>query len=374
MNFIRTSCTICNSQNLEELHTFKNFPVYMGIADARSPLYQDMRWDICKNCGTIQLKELIDPNILYARSHNPAIGKTWHRHHTKLAEFINSYADQSTILEIGGGNRVLANKVVNLGNIKNYVIYDSNSTVKTDNNCIKLNNELFTENTQIDSEIDIVVHSHTLEHFYDPNTLIKKINDVLPIGGYMIFSLPLIDQQLKSKFGNALNFEHTYLVSETALKVLLLKNGFSIAKSFMFSKYNIFVVAKKEAASFSVEIINNYKTNREMFFNFIGYQKELVKRCNELFLQKKEKIYLFGAHIFSQYLINAGLDQNIIECILDDDPEKIGNMLYGTNLQIRRTEDLKDTVSPVLILHAAQYTEEIKENIISNINASTIFI
>ena len=43
-------------------------------------------------------------------------------------------------------------------------------------------------------------------------------------------------------------------------------------------------------------------------------------------------IYLFGAHIFSQYLLEFGLNSNNILGILDNSKNKIGKRLYGTSL------------------------------------------
>ena len=45
-------------------------------------------------------------------------------------------------------------------------------------------------------------------------------------------------------------------------------------------------------------------------------------------------MFLYGAHIFSQYLLAFGLNQNKIEGILDNSQLKIGKRLYGTNLKV----------------------------------------
>ena len=88
----------------------------------------------------------------------------------------------------------------------------------------------------------------------------------------------------------------------------------------------------------------------------------------------KENTFIFGAHIFTQYLIKFGLDEGLFANILDNDHRKIGNRLYGTDLTVRSPKILKDIENPVLVLKAAQYTEEIKKDILENINPNTKFI
>jgi len=48
--------------------------------------------------------------------------------------------------------------------------------------------------------------------------------------------------------------------------------------------------------------------------------------------------------------------------------------LYGTDLKVESPILLKDIKNPVVILKAGFYNEEIKKDILSNINAGTIFL
>jgi hypothetical protein len=85
-------------------------------------------------------------------------------------------------------------------------------------------------------------------------------------------------------------------------------------------------------------------------------------------------IYLFGAHIFSQYLIKNGLNMSKINGILDNDVNKQGKRLYGTELKVMSTDELKNVKTPIVILKTGFYNDEIKEEIINNINKNTIFL
>lgn len=77
--------------------------------------------------------------------------------------------------------------------------------------------------------------------------------------------------------------------------------------------------------------------------------------------------------MFSQTLLNFGIDENLIVSILDNDTKKQGKRLYGTDLTIQSPEVLRDIDSPTVILRAGVYTEEIKDQIL-NINSTTRFV
>ena len=85
-------------------------------------------------------------------------------------------------------------------------------------------------------------------------------------------------------------------------------------------------------------------------------------------------VYLFGAHVFAQYLIQMGLDVTKIVSILDNDESKQGKRLYGSNLSVESPRVLEGVESPQIILKAGVYNDEIKKDILENINATAIIL
>ena len=83
---------------------------------------------------------------------------------------------------------------------------------------------------------------------------------------------------------------------------------------------------------------------------------------------------MFGAHVFSQYLLKFGLDPKKIIFILDNDNLKQNKRLYGTKLQVRSPKVLSSYKKPIVILKVGIYKNEIKKDILKNINPKTSFI
>ena len=89
--------------------------------------------------------------------------------------------------------------------------------------------------------------------------------------------------------------------------------------------------------------------------------------------QAAQPIYLFGAHVFAQYLLEMGLNTDKIVCLLDNDPKKQGRRLYGTKLNVAAPQVLVEIKDPIVILKAGVYNEEIKDEIVNRINRETVF-
>jgi hypothetical protein len=129
---------------------------------------------------------------------------------------------------------------------------------------------------------------------------------------------------------------------------------------------------KKINIEFNMDLLyNKYKS---MFNEYINYHLKMVKELNDLVENSESQIFLFGAHIFSQYLISFGLKTDKILFILDNSPLKIGKRLYGTNINVKSPKVLKNYSNPLVILKAGLYNKEIKEDILNNINSNTKFI
>lgn len=373
LQLVRSRCVICNASRLKPAHTFELFPVYMGVSDndiIAHDICKDMVWIICEECGCIQLKGLVELSILYHKGHNSACGKTWDNHHKEFSEFVIKHCG-SNVLEIGGGNLKLANLVTDKIDDLNFIVLDSNCEEPGKRNIITKSEFFDYENYETEHSIDTIVHSHVLEHFYEPLRAMQKFAEILNAGEKMIMSVPLLDAMIDNNFTNSLNFEHTYMLSEKLLNYMVESNGFKIVDKKLFNLYNIFIVCERVLEAPSLVFENLYAKNLGLFNKFIKFHKNFVNKINEI---NNDDLYIFGGHIFTQYLFKFGLNKDKFLCVLDNDPNKIDKRLYGTDLYVRSPKILSTVKEPVIVLRAAQFSEEIKEDIIENINSGTVFI
>ena len=213
--FNRKNCIICKG-DLKIAKKIKNFPVFMGttIASKDLDLFSDMIFSTCTECNTTQLQSLIPLDILYKDGHNNSIGKIWQQHHLQFSNFINKTAF-GDIVEVGGASLTLAKHLEKNDNINSITVYDTNLSYyhakKTEK--IILKEQFFDENSVL-KKPNAIIHSHVIEHLYNPMEEILNMSNLLDNGGYMYVSAPLIDEMLKDHYTNAMNFEHTYDLTE----------------------------------------------------------------------------------------------------------------------------------------------------------------
>jgi len=378
MNLLkRQRDVILDNPDLENLYSFPQFPVFMGVTNAleNEDLLVDMCWEISKGSGMIQLNPLLPLQVLYPESHGSGcVGSLWQKHHQSFASFIKLFQPQS-VLEIGGAHGILSHEYKSFDSI-NWTIIEPNPT-PFEGVTAKFIKGFFDDSFELDEPVDTVVHSHVFEHVYEPSQFIQHLSNFLQEGQKLIFSLPNMEVMLRRKYTNCINFEHTVFLTEPYIEYLLSKYGFRLLdKQYFKDDHSIFYAYVKDSNVDLKPLPDGiYEHNKALYLNYIQYHEELIADLNkkiDISLGDRP-LYLFGAHIFAQYLIQFGLKTEKIISILDNDPNKQGKRLYGTKLKVASPKILADIESPVVILKAGVYNQEIMTDISENINSNTTF-
>ena len=367
----RKKSIITGKDNLEFLYELKSFPAFIGCTSKPKfdDVFADMTWMICKDSGMIQLKNLLPLDLIYSEYHSEALGATWQRHHEQLSLFIKKF-QLGNILEVGGSNGTLAKIVTANKTIGNsYTIVEPNPSFNGNEN-IKVIKAIFDEKISLPN-IGTVVHSHVLEHLFDPSVLLQNINDILPLNGIHIFSIPNLFHYLKNKYSNSLNFEHTYFLTEYYTDYLLNKHGFEILDKQKYDDHSIFYATKKSNSVKKPILTNQFEEYKKMYLEMIDFYDSEVNKLNELINNFDGKVYLFGAHIFSQFLLFRGLNYNKIERIIDNSLNKENKRLYGTEMIVANPKTLSMITNAAVILKAGQYQNEVKKQLL-DINPNLI--
>jgi len=371
----RTKCEITNKEDLENLYTFEDFPVYMGCInqDKKKDFLFDMIWSISKNSGLIQLYKLLPLDLLYPESHGAGeVGKMWNNHHIAFAKFLSQYSP-SGVIEIGGAHGILSKNYQSYGDV-NWTIVEPNP-IPVEGVKAKFIKGFFDDKFIFEDEYDTIVHSHVFEHIYHPNTFMAHLASFMEDGKKLLFSIPNMQVMLERKYNNCINFEHTILLTEPYIEYLLAKHGYRVdKKEYFMDNHSIFYGCIKDSSVKPIELDSSlYDENKKLYMNYVKYHEDLVNELNKKIKGNNNPIYLFGAHVFAQYLFAFGLNSEKIICLLDNDPNKQGKRLYGTDMQVESPKILKDIETPIVILKAGVYNDEIKKDILENINCNTKF-
>jgi 2-polyprenyl-3-methyl-5-hydroxy-6-metoxy-1,4-benzoquinol methylase len=377
MDYInRNTDVVFNNFDLEDLYTFRQFPVFMGCTeqDTSKDVLADMNWKISRESGMIQLNPLLPLDVVYNTEHGSGtVGKAWDEHHASFANFIYKF-NPKNILEIGGLHGALAKNYLELNSNINWTMIEPNPIVDS-SLPIKVIKGFFDDTFTSDDKFDTIVHSHVLEHIYNPDEFMSHKSSFMNNGDLLIFTIPNMEVMLENNYTNCINFEHTIYLTEPYVEYFLSKYNFELVEKQYFRKdHSIFYCAKKTNST-QVNLPDGlYEKNKLVFQKYIDSHINDVAKINEITIHSNIPVYLFGAHVFSQYLISFGLDISKIECLLDNDPKKENKRLYGTSLISKSPKILKDIGKALVILRAGVYNEEIKNDILTNINSNIIFI
>jgi len=373
---LRERCAVTGQDDLEPLFKFRQFPVFMGCVDQpeHSDLRADMDWWISRSSGLIQLRQLLPLDVLYPESHGAgAVGALWDRHHRTFADFVHQCSPEA-VLEIGGAHGILARNYQALKKIDWTILEPNPAPVAgCDARFIK---GFFDSHFAFDGPMDAVVHSHLFEHIYEPDTFMQHLAGFMVQGQHLIFSLPNMQIMLERRYTNCINFEHTVFLTEPYVEYLLAKHGFRLRrKEYFLDDHSIFYAAVRDASVTSSPLaVDLTERNQKLYLNYVVYHQTLIAELNAQLAAATRPVYLFGAHVFAQYLIAFGLETDRIVSLLDNDPKKHGRRLYGTGLQVQSPSVLRHLERPIVILKAGVYNQEIKQDILGNINSTAEFL
>ena len=367
------------TKDLVNLYQFKSFPISMGVTNKNinEDQFFDMNWKISKSSGTIQLTPLMPANVVYPKNHqnSGSIGNLWLLHHRSFANFIKKF-NPKEIFEIGGAHGILCKEYHKIYDKIKWTIVEPNPTVSKKIKA-KVIKGFFGSKTKINQYVDTFVHSHVFEHMYDLHKFMKILNKKLKVGDKMIFSVPNLEVMLKKKFTNCINFEHTIFLNEPLINFFLKIYNFQIIEKKYFKKdHSIFYSCERINEKIKKTKFKNnfYKKNKKLYLDYIHHHLKMIKIINKRVEKTEKPIFLFGAHVFAHYLINFGLNTKKIIYILDNDQKKQNKRFYGTKFFVKSPKILSRYNKPLVILKAGTFINEIKDDILKNINATTQFI
>tara|TARA_R110000744_G_scaffold40688_5_gene92318 strand:+ start:533 stop:1723 length:1191 start_codon:yes stop_codon:yes gene_type:complete len=379
INIKRVACVICKSQKLTQLKEIKDFPAYMGVYDGKASFnLGNLRYMRCDNCSSLQLGELIPLEILYQSNHNVGIiGETWTQHFEQLGSFIIKNSNCDKILEIGDPSAKTALVCAQKSSYYEWVIIEPNPDTTVPPPPQVRYEKMWFDNYQPNNKLyDTVVLSHVFEHLYNPVDTLAQIKNILTPDGRLIISIPdmkyLLDQGSLPPAG--LHFEHTYYLDIEVLTSILYKAGFIIEECKNYKNHSLFLSCSKSKITGITK--RNDKHGLEICDRVIEVLDKLsfiAKDLNQKITNVKKPVYLYGAHFPAQLLLSMGVEESNITGILDNAEEKIGKKLYGTNLNVHSPKILSDHQAYV-ICHMGAYTDEIKKDILENINGEIIFL
>jgi len=355
----REHCVLCGSEIVDKYTT--KMPVFMGTIENIFN-YKTNSYTICEcvKCGEIMIKELLNLKDVYLNNHNiDVVGNLWSNHYNQFSNFILNDIEDKIILEIGDPSAKIASISKKF---KKWYIVEPNFNKSNTDNIIFINN-FFDNSFDTIKDVDVIIHSHYFEHSYDPNQFLKKCNENLKNDGTMFMSVPNMEYLLNNKkqIASILHFEHTFYLNDEIITYLLNKNGFSIELKENYENHSIFYKIKKTDKSIkNIKLKISSKFNNTWNKTLINIQNinNILKNINHT------NIYIYGAHVNTQFYLYNGIDINKIKGIIDNSKSKKNKILYGTNKMVNSPDSIENMDECIVICsHTGVYYNEISQQL-----------
>ncbi|WP_445148546.1 class I SAM-dependent methyltransferase [Baekduia sp. Peel2402] len=359
----RRACAACGASELSSLLAIDDVPVHMGVT-AQAPsedVVLPQLWVTCGRCGCVQLAALAPLELVYQSQHNGAVGGVWARHHSALATFVARRAPHR-VVEIGGGTGGLAKRYVEDHAVDRWTVIEPNPAFEAVPPIVVV--KAYVEDAgDVVADADAIVHGHVLEHIYEPRAFLATIRAQAPPGATMLVSVPHLAGLLAQSGSNALNFEHTYFFDRDLMVWMLEDAGFSIVAEAPFEQHSLFFEARPDVAPGQAGAPPDARGGAQAFASFVDAARVDAARLTARASTFDGDVYLFGAHVFSQFLIGCGFPAQRARAVLDNDPNKQGQRLYGTPLTVAAPEAMaqrsRDGRATAVIVRATHYSAEI---------------
>lgn len=345
----RFVCIICNGF-LRNFFCRKQYPITCSPPENTQAFTQDIfadqNFSVCNTCSCVQLKNLINPSLLYSTAHNNTFNTpTWLEHHKIFLNFIFNKVSHTSITEIGGSGKMF--ELINRSDIQYTCLDISKPTTVIDGvNYIVGNCETYDY-----SGLETIVMSHVFEHLYNPHLFLKTILR----GGvkHVYISIPNMKALLDSNTVNIINNEHTFYIDKESIVWLFNQHGYSLVDAFEYKTHSLFIYFSK-TENLPINILPSRRPDIEnslynLFLNEISRLSNITIKPNS---------FIVPAGIYGQFTIYCCKPENILG-FLDNDISKQGRRVYGTPYFTYGFDELTKYSNVTIYVWNGQYTSEL---------------
>ena len=337
----RDNCVLCDNCKLQDIQTVK-MPLY--IVNNPDNTSWDMKYGYCEQCYSVQLKTLLDPNILYDKNYIQPLSTSysWVQHNMSFINFIiKSIPINQPLIEIGSSSFVLGKHLLEY--YKDFTVFDysieqanqQEGVTYIEGNC---------ENYHFPKDSTIIM-SHVFEHLYEPKKFIEncKKNSVENI----LISIPNMNDLTVFNVFN----HHTFLYNDDDIEYIFNLYNYKLTdKVFFNAKDSSFPCL---FFHFTLDVSDEPKIVRPIIENRHLYT---IQMMNSFYVP--EKTFIATAGFMSLTIFGFINHKNIVGVI--DQNKLLHNKHFGcTNLTIQPYEYLKGFSSEYSILVHGYRTPDI---------------
>ena len=189
---------------------------------------------------------------------------------------------------------------------------------------------------------DLLVVRHMVEHAHQVRAFLTAIRRMLKPGGYAIFEVPDCETALATCDYSILWEEHVFYFTPTTFRHCLEMAGFAVM-DLQRPRYSLVALTRQQAAvqvsQISTGVLQD-EINR--MSHFASSLSRVRQSTQEALRRLSGPVAFFGAgHMACTYISLLDLG-GMLDCVVDDHPEKRGKFMPGTRLPVVGSDALAE--------------------------------
>lgn len=389
------ACVFCGSSKLSDVIDFGNVALAGAFIDKKD-FATEKKYPLaivfCKQCYAVQVRDHINPSTLFTKDFyfSSAI-KTLRDHFADYAAEVTERfvpaPKNALAVEFGSNDGVLLKPLAKQGIGKVIGIDPAENIVKSikDKGLILINDffgvPIAASIEKKYGKADIIMANNVFAHISDINGVTAAVSRLLKADGVFIFEVHYLGKIIEEMQYDMMYHEHTYYYSLLALENHLKRHDMAIfdLKPIPIHGGSIRFYAAKKGSRYSkkessrvAELRHQEKSlgydSEETFKNFaasIASKKRDLIKLLETLRKKQRTVVGYGASGRANTIIQyCGINEKLLDYIIDDAPAKQGLYTPGSHLQIRSRDTLGKYNPDYILLFAWAFFDEIwKKNI-----------
>jgi SAM-dependent methyltransferase len=364
----RKSCRVCGSTaltpviNLGDQYLQGSFlKPGKEIPPMRKILLSLVRCDPTKDekaCGLLQMEHTVPPEVLYsAYWYRSGTNKTMRDHLQGIVDEAVTILDKSSgyVLDIGCNDGTLLGFYPD--KYYKYGVDPSDVAQEIDKKFATVIQDIFPSTELLncfqETKMDIITSIAMFYDLEDPIAFAQGIKNILAPEGIWIFEMSYMPMMLKMTSYDTICHEHLEFYSLAVIEFILKQSGmkaFNVALNdinggslrcyathaanfkYKNDKYNQNIRAMHQA-EFDMELDTD-KPYKYFQDRINVHREELITLLRKLKAEGK-KIHIYGASTKGNTILQwCGIDNRIIDCAAERNPDKYGASTLGTNIPI----------------------------------------
>ena len=386
---IEKKCRICSKKKLLDLINLGKQPLANRLNSkiTKKDLKIPLNLCICKDCKTVQIKETVNPKILFEKYFWQTSTSVAARRFSKIfSKKILSYLECKNpfVLEIASndgtflipfkkkGLEVLgvdpARNLAPISLKKKIPVISGFFNKKIVKKIIKTRKK----------KADLIFARNVIAHVKNIHEIAESAHEILSDKGIFAIEFHYAKEILEGLQYDSIYHEHLFYFNLLTIKNFFLKKNFYLCHAFrspisggaivaLFSKkpINLSSSAKKILYEEKIKKINSI-TEWQNFAKKTKLHKTSFIKGIKKFLDRKYKIIAYGASARSSTFLNyCRMSNEEVKYIVDKNPLKLNKYTPGTNLKIISFQQFKKKINKfnTLLLLAWNFKKEIIEDL-----------